>query len=178
MWFGPSHLHWKYQSGGNRRRNISEPCNRLDHSQSGCGLVSGWPNCLSGDGKEKICNKQVTMVSFGINSIPANFNTVNYCVVPVENADIYIHSYDGVKKTCIDESMILMMTEWKCCSMSYNHCRVCPLITYSRENPEVKKSLETKTLIHKAKSDNTNIFRNFARSIGATPPYMRRLRPR
>ncbi len=38
-----------------------------------------------------------------------------------------------------------------------------------REVPEVKKSLEDKELIHKAKSDNTNLFRNFAVSIGAIP---------
>jgi hypothetical protein len=44
------------------------------------GFISGWPICVSGDGTGKISKKQVTMISFGINSIPAKFNTLNYCV--------------------------------------------------------------------------------------------------
>jgi hypothetical protein len=36
-------------------------------------------------------------------------------------------------------------------------------------HPDVVKSLETQELIHKAKSDNTDLFRNFADSIGAIP---------
>ena len=123
----------------------------------GRGLQSGWPNVLSGDGTGKISNKQVTMVSFGINSIPAKFNTLNYCIGPVENGDIYIKSWDGVESTWYD-----IMLKWKCCQLSYAHCRVCALIS-------VVKSLATKELIEKAKSDNTDLFRNFAETIGAIP---------
>jgi divalent metal cation (Fe/Co/Zn/Cd) transporter len=38
-----------------------------------------------------------------------------------------------------------------------------------RVQPDVVKSLKTKELIHKAKSDNTDLFRNFATTIGAIP---------
>ena len=99
----------------------------------GQGLESGWPNCLCGDGTGKISSKQVTMVSFGINSIPAKFNTLNYCVGPVENADIYVKSWDGVQAT-----WYAFMTKWKCCDLSYAHCRVCALVSHFREVPEVK----------------------------------------
>ena len=53
--------------------------------------------------------------------------------------------------------------------MSYAHCRVCALISQMKAHPDVVKSLETQELIHKAKSDNTDLFRNFADSIGAIP---------
>ena len=39
----------------------------------------------------------------------------------------------------------------------------------SRRILKLRKKLETKVLIHKAKSDNTDLFRNFADSIGAIP---------
>jgi hypothetical protein len=39
------------------------------------------------------------MVSFGINSIPAKFNTLNYCIRPVENGDLFIKSWDGLEST-------------------------------------------------------------------------------
>ncbi len=37
----------------------------------------------------KMSRKQATMIGFGINSILAKFNTLNYCVGAVENEDIY-----------------------------------------------------------------------------------------
>jgi hypothetical protein len=46
---------------------------------------------------------------------------------------------------------------------------VCALIAHFRAQPDVITSLQTKELIHKAKSDNTDLFRNFAASIGAIP---------
>ena len=103
------------------------------------------------------------MVSFGINSIPAKFNTLNYCIGPVENGDLYIKSWDGVEST-----WYAIMLKWKCCQLSYAHCRVCALISHFRAVPEVVKSLATKELILKAKSDNTDLFRNFAASSPAT----------
>jgi hypothetical protein len=130
----------------------------------GRGLASGWPNVLCGDGTGKVSKYQVTMVSFGITSIPAKFNTLNYCIGPVENCDLYTQSWDGVKST-----WYALMNDWKCCDMSYQHCGVCALISQFRAQPDVKTSLETKVLIHKAKSDNTDLFRNFAASIGAIP---------
>ena len=63
------------------------------------GFISGWPICVSGDGTGKISKKQVTMIGFGINSIPAKFNTLNYCVSAVENEDIYIRAWQGVQGT-------------------------------------------------------------------------------
>ena len=130
----------------------------------GRGLISGWPNVLCGDGTGKLSKFQVTMVSFGITSIPAKFNTLNYCIGPVENCDLYSQSWEGVKST-----WYAFMKDWKCCPMSYAHCRVCALITQMKMHPDVVKSLETQELIHKAKSDNTDLFRNFADSIGAIP---------
>ena len=61
------------------------------------------------------------------------------------------------------------MNAWKCCAMSYQHCRVCALISQFRVQPDVVISLQTQELIHKAKSDNTDLFRNFAANIGAIP---------
>ena len=63
------------------------------------GFISGWPICVSGDGTGKISRKQATMVGFGINSIPAKFNTLNYCVGAVENEDIYVRAWEGVQGT-------------------------------------------------------------------------------
>jgi hypothetical protein len=37
------------------------------------------------------------MVSFSITSIPAKFNTMNHCIGPVENCDLYVQSWNGVK---------------------------------------------------------------------------------
>ena len=130
----------------------------------GRGLISGWPNVLCGDGTGKLSKFQVTMVSFGITSIPAKFNTLNYCIGPVENCDLYSQSWEGVKST-----WYAFMKDWKCCPMSYVHCRVRALITQMKTHPDFVKSLETQELIHKAKSDNTDLFRNFADSIGAIP---------
>ena len=65
----------------------------------GRGLASGWPNVLCGDGTGKVSKYQVTMVSLGITSIPAKFNTLNYCIGPVENCDLYTQSWAGVKLT-------------------------------------------------------------------------------
>ncbi len=46
---------------------------------------------------------------------------------------------------------------------------MCALITHFLAVPEVVKSLAYKELIQKAKSDNTNLFSNFAATIGAIP---------
>jgi hypothetical protein len=53
--------------------------------------------------------------------------------------------------------------------MSYAHCRVCALISHFRADEDVKAALASGTIIHKAKSDNTDLFRNFAQSIDAIP---------
>ena len=131
------------------------------------GHVAGWPNCLSGDGTGKVSKRQVTMVSLGINSIPAKFNTLNYCIGPVENQDLFTQAWDGVEKT-----YFAFMNKWKCCNMSYAHCGVCAMISQFRTEPLVLEHIgETgdKKLIEKAKSDNTDLFRNFAESISAIP---------
>ncbi len=47
----------------------------------GPGLASDWPNCLCGDGTGKVSKFQVTMVSFGVTSIPAQFNTLKDTIV-------------------------------------------------------------------------------------------------
>ena len=44
---------------------------------------------VSGDGAGKISEKQATMISFCINSIPVKYNTMNYCIGAVENEDIF-----------------------------------------------------------------------------------------
>ena len=54
---------------------------------------------MSGDGTGRLCCKQITPVSFGVNSIPAKYNTLIYCIGPIENQDLYSHSGDGVKRT-------------------------------------------------------------------------------
>ncbi len=61
------------------------------------------------------------------------------------------------------------MKNWICCDMSYAHCRVCALVSHFRANPEVRTALATGTITHKAKSDNTDLFRNFAQTIDAIP---------
>ena len=64
------------------------------------------------------------------------------------------------------------MLKWKCCNLSYAQCWVCALITHFRAVPEVVERLadkELNQLILKAKSDNTDLFRNFAATIGAIP---------
>ena len=63
------------------------------------GYISGWPICVTGDGTGKISKKQATMIGFGINFIPAKFNTLNYCVGAVENEDIYTRAWEGVQGT-------------------------------------------------------------------------------
>jgi hypothetical protein len=128
------------------------------------GHASGWPNCASGDGTGKISRKQATMISFGINSIPAKYNTINYCVGAVENQDIYTRAWDGIEKT-----YFALMEQWKCCAMTYNHCGVCALVSHFRTIPEVLEHIGEdgdRQLIKKCKSDNTDLFSNFAESIG------------
>ena len=51
--------------------------------------------------------------------------------------------------------------------MSYNHCKTCPLVTHFRTVKAVDEAVQAERLIHSAKSDNTDLFRNFAKSIGA-----------
>jgi hypothetical protein len=123
---------------------------------------SGWKVCMSGDGTGRLCSKQITLISLGVNSIPAKFNTLNYCIGPVENMDMFSQSWDGVKRT-----FLAVMRTWRCCSMAYNHCKTCPLVTHFRTVKAVKEAVQAERLIHSAKSDNTDLFRNFARSIGA-----------
>ncbi len=127
-------------------------------------IPSGWPNTLCGDGTSKVSKYQVMMVSFGINSIPAKLNTLNYCIGSVENCDIFVQSWEGVSATWYS-----LMNDWKCCPMSYEDCCLCALISQFKIQANVAKSLQTKELIHKAKSDNTDHFRNFAATICALP---------
>ncbi len=62
-----------------------------------------------------------------------------------------------------------LMKNWICCDMSYAHCLVCALISHFRADEAVKAALTSGTIIHKAKSDNVDLFRNFAQSIDAVP---------
>jgi hypothetical protein len=57
--------------------NVTTVWSILNHDL-GRGLQSSRPNRLSGDGTGKISSRQVTFVSFGINSIHAKLNTLNY----------------------------------------------------------------------------------------------------
>ena len=104
------------------------------------------------------------MVSLGIISIPAKYNVLNFAVGPVENEDLFYRAWEGVEAT-----WYALMNNWKCCPMSYQHCRVCALISGFRAAPEVDESLRTRFLIAKARSDNTDLFRNFADRIRAIP---------
>ena len=125
-------------------------------------IETGRPVCMSGDGTGRLCSKQITLISLGVNSIPARFNTLNYCIGPVENQDLFTQGWDGVKRT-----FVAVFRDWKCCHMSYAHCQVCPLVTHFRSVKRVAEAVEDDELIHQAKSDNTDLFRNFAKSIGA-----------
>ncbi len=71
--------------------NFATICSILNISR---GLESGWPNTLCDDGTGKLSRRQATMLSFGITSIPGQFNTLNYCLGPVENCDLYTQSWD------------------------------------------------------------------------------------
>ena len=51
--------------------------------------------------------------------------------------------------------------------MSYAQCQVCPLVTHFRSVKAVEEAVNDDDLIQQAKSDNTDLFRNFAKSIGA-----------
>ena len=51
--------------------------------------------------------------------------------------------------------------------MSYAHCQVCPLGSHFRSVKAVDEAVNDDDLIQQAKSDNTDLFRNFAKSIGA-----------
>ena len=131
------------------------------------GHVSGWPNCASGDGTGKISAKQVTMISFGINSVPAKYNTLNYCVGAVEKEELLKKAWEGIEAT-----YFALMDNWKCCDMAYSTCGTCALISEFRKHPLVAVHIGRdgdRVLIEKVKSDNTDLFRNFAASIRATP---------
>ena len=130
----------------------------------GRGLASGWPNTLCGDGTGKFSKKQATMVSLGIISIPAKYNILNYAVGPVENEDLFLRSWQGIEAT-----WYALMEQWKICPMSKEHCPMCHLVSFFRENVDVKDSLRSRILISKARSDNTDLFRNFADKIKAIP---------
>jgi hypothetical protein len=56
---------------------------------------------MSSDGTGRVSCKKVTMDSFSVNSIPATFNTLNYCIGQIENKDIYSQRWNGVKKTIL-----------------------------------------------------------------------------
>ncbi len=54
--------------------------------------------------------------------------------------------------------------------MSYAHCQqcqVCPLITHFLSVKAVDEAVNDDDLIQQAKLDNTDLFRDFAKSIGA-----------
>jgi hypothetical protein len=44
---------------------------------------TGWPVCMSGDGTGRLCSKKITLIFLGVNSIPAKYNTLNYCIGPM-----------------------------------------------------------------------------------------------
>ncbi len=125
-------------------------------------LDSGWPVCMSCNGTGRLCSKQINFVSLGVNSIPAKYNTLNYCIGPVENMVLFSQSWDGSKGT-----FLAILRDWKCCHMSYAHCKTCPLVTHFQTVEAVDVAVDEECLIHFAKSDNTYLFRNFAKSIGA-----------
>ncbi len=105
------------------------------------------------------------MISFGVNSISAKFNTLNYCVDAVENQDIFTRAWEGVTWT-----YFALLENWVCsgCGMSANHCCICALISHFRTVPEVLEPIDPlgDQLIKKCKSDCTDLFFNFAQSIG------------
>jgi hypothetical protein len=66
--------------------------------------TSGVVWCLAGpthycDETGKLSEKQATMVSFGIISIPAKYNILNCTVGPVENQDLFLRAWQGIKAT-------------------------------------------------------------------------------
>jgi hypothetical protein len=76
---------------------------------------------MSGDCTGRVSSKKVTMVSFGVNSIHAKFNTLDSGIGPVENKYLYLQSWNSVEQT-----FLAAMLDWKCCAMFYAHCTVCP----------------------------------------------------
>ena len=107
------------------------------------------------------------MISLGIISIPAKYNVLNYAVGPVENEDLFYQGWKGVEATWY---AFMDAQRWKICPMSKEHCPLCHLISVFRAVPEVIENVETRTaLIAKARSDNTDLFRNFADKIAAIP---------
>jgi hypothetical protein len=181
LWFGDIHrrhnddtddFHFSYphkvfcigngalNAGG---RNISQSSQYVGHSEH-CSCPSGWPVCMSGDGTGRISCNKVTMVSFSVNSIPANlkFNMLNHVIGPIKNKDLYLQSWTGVKKQ-----------KWLYCGLEVL-CHVlcalqdCPLITQLLTVAEVVEFPEMERLIHSTKLDNADLFHNFARSIDAS----------
>jgi hypothetical protein len=53
--------------------------------------------------------------------------------------------------------------------MSKEHCQLCHLLSIYRDNDAVKESLQTRILIAKARSDNSDLVLNFADKIHAIP---------
>ena len=106
-------------------------------------------------------------MSLGIISIPAKYNVLNFAVGPVENEDIFYQSWKGVEATWY---ALMDNKRWKICPMSSQHCALCPIISAFRAVPEVIENVNTRAaLISKARSDNTDLFRNFADKISAVP---------
>ena len=50
--------------------------------------------------------------------------------------------------------------------MSYVHCQVCPLVSHFQSVKAVDEAVNEDDLFQQAKSDNTDLARNFAKSIG------------
>ncbi len=71
--------------------------------------------------------------------------------------DLFSQGWDGVKRI-----FLAIIRDWKCCHMSYAHCRTCPLVTHFQTVKAVNEAEKAECLIHSAKSDNTDLFRNFA----------------
>ncbi len=125
-------------------------------------LESGWPVSMSCDGTGRLCSKQINLVFFGGYSILAKYNTLNNCISHVENMKLFSQSWDGVKRTFLG-----IMRNGKCCHMSYTQCKTCPLVTHLLVVTAVDETVNEEHLIHSTKSDNTDLFRNFAKSISA-----------
>jgi hypothetical protein len=81
----------------------------------------------------------------GVNSIPAKFNTLNYCICPLENKDLFLQGWDGMKST-----FLAVFRDWKCCHMSYAHCKVCPLVSHFLNVKAVDEAVKEEDLIQQA----------------------------
>ncbi len=106
------------------------------------------------------------MVSLGIISIQAKYIVLYYAVCPVKNKDLFYQAWKGVEAT-----WYAPMERWKTWPLSTENCPMCHLVIFFREDPAAKENLNlsTRTLIAKALSVNTDLFRNLTDKIQVIP---------